>query len=257
MVIRKEISMEERVCAYCGTPISEEEYICPECGRATIPDEEYPGSHEVFRMLVITFFSINLVACLLFNFWPPAAQGLTGLVIIDSFLFACALVFAYIMRRDIFPLLSWKSFRWWKLLVLIVVAIFSAVLINQGVKWINRFIFERELFYYASFKHLQHPKTAMLLLIAVLPALSEELAYRGIIQAGLLKIIHGRHAVVITALLFAIIHMSLISFFWLLPFALLLGWLRQREKTLWYGIVVHFFFNATTVMLELYQLDLL
>ncbi|MCG7857227.1 CPBP family intramembrane glutamic endopeptidase [Flavihumibacter sp.] len=244
-------------CSYCGSEIGENEYICPNCGRATVPEEEYEGAHETFRLLVVVFFSINLIACLLFNFWPPAAQGLTGLVVVDLFLFFCAILFSYIMRRDILPLLHWNNFKWWKVIVLMIFAITSAILVNYGVKWINRFIFERELFYYSSFKHLANPKTAMILLIAVIPAISEELAYRGIIQAGLLKFMHGRHAVVLTALLFAIIHMSLISFFWLLPFALFLGWLRQREQTLWYGILVHFCFNATTCLLELYSLDLL
>lgn len=254
--------MEEPVsindtCTSCGSKIDSEALICYQCGRPTVPAEEWEGAYEKFRLMVMAFFSINLVVCLLFNFWPPAGETITGLIIVDSFLFLCAMIFAYLMREQIRPLLKWEKFSWWKLSILIIVAVASAIVVNYGVKWINKSVFDRELFYYASFRHLAYPKLTMFLLIAFIPAFSEELAYRGVIQAGLLKVMHGRQAVVMTALLFAIIHMSLISFFWLLPFALFLGWLRQRGQTLWYGIVVHFFFNATTCFMELHELGLM
>ena len=253
--------MEESIavndtCASCGSKIDPSAMVCYQCGKPVVPAEEWEGAYEKFRLLIIAFFSINLMVCLLFNFWPPAGETITGLIAVDSFLLLCTLIFAFIMREQIRPLLKWNKFSWWKLALLMIVAIVSAIVVNYGVKWINKSVFDRELYYYASFKHLAYPRLTMFLLIAFVPAFSEELAYRGVIQAGLLKVMHGRQAVVITALLFAIIHMSLISFFWLLPFALFLGWLRQRSTTLWYGIVVHFCFNATTCFIELYQLGL-
>lgn len=244
-------------CSSCGHPMLDDEYVCQQCGQPGIPREEWDGAHERYRMLVVVFFSINLFVCLLFNFWPPAGETITGLVLVDGFLVACGLFFAYLMWDDIKPFLRWNNFAIWRLGFLIMLAICSAIVVNMGVRWINEKVFERELYYFSSFRHLPFPKVTMYLMIAFIPAFSEELAYRGIIQSGLLKIMHSRQAVVITALLFAIIHMSLISFVWLLPFALFLGWLRQRMETLWYGIIIHFFFNATTCTLELYQLGLL
>ncbi|MCU0386366.1 MAG: CPBP family intramembrane metalloprotease [Flavihumibacter sp.] len=247
----------EYECSSCGAGLQPEEVICHQCGQPTIPPEEWDGAYERYRLMVVIFFSINLFVCLLFNFWPPAGETITGLVLIDGFLLSCGLFFAYLLWPEIKPLLKWNNFTWWRLLLLVVMAIGAALVVNFGVKWINEKIFERELYYYSSFRHLPYPKTAMFLLIALVPAFSEELAYRGIIQSGLLKIMHSRQAVVLTALLFAIIHMSLISFVWLLPFALFLGWLRQRMNTLWYGVVIHFCFNATTCLMELLELGLL
>jgi membrane protease YdiL (CAAX protease family) len=248
---------EFKTCTICGSRMENRGLICHQCGSPTVPAEEWEGAYEKYRTLVVSFFSINLIVCLIFNFWPVAGETISGLIIVDSFLFICALVYAYYLREQIQPLLNWDKFVWWKLLVLILVAIMSAVIVNYGVRWINRSVFDRELYYYASFKNLPFPKTTMLALIALFPAISEELAYRGVIQGGLLKIMHSRQAVVLTALLFAIIHMSIISFVWLLPFALFLGWLRQRTNTIWYGVVVHFFFNATTCYLELHELGLM
>lgn len=248
---------EQRNCSFCGSLMEPDAVVCYQCGSPTVPVEEWEGAFVRYRSLVVSFFAINLVVCLIFNFWPPAGETITGLIIVDGFLFLCALFYAYRMRELIRPLLVWNHFSWWRLLVVIVVAILSAVCVNYGVKWINRSVFDRELYYYSSFRHLAFPKLSMFLLIALFPAFSEELAYRGVIQAGLLKIMHSRQAVVMTALLFAIIHMSIISFVWLLPFALFLGYVRQRSKTIWYGIIIHFFFNATTCYLELHELGLL
>jgi uncharacterized protein len=244
-------------CSACGSRMEPDAVVCYQCGSPTVPSEEWEGAYERYRGLVVVFFSINLIVCLIFNFWPPAGETLTGLIIVDFFLFACAIFYAYRMRELVRPLLVWNRFSWWRLASVITVAVISAIVVNYGVKWINRSVFDRDLYYYASFRELPFPKISMFLLIALFPAFSEELAYRGVIQAGLLKIMHGRQAVVMTALLFAIIHMSIISFVWLLPFALFLGWLRQRTQTIWYGIIVHFFFNATTCYLELHELGLL
>lgn len=243
-------------CAVCGNRLKDGDRVCYYCGEPVTPEEEWNPLYERYRLLVVVFFGINLFICLLFNFWAPAGETVTGLVIVDAVLLSCGLFFGYQMREDVFPLFRWKNFSIIRLLILILIAIACAILVNYGVKWINQAVFERELFYYSSFRHLPFPRLTMFLLIALIPAFSEELAYRGIIQSGLLRILPTRQALVITALLFAIIHMSLISFIWLLPFALFLGWIRQKTQTIWYGIVVHFFFNATTCMVELIELGL-
>ncbi len=237
--------------------MNEQDMVCYQCGSPTVPREEWEGAYEKYRTLMVVFFSINLIICLIFNFWPVASSSVTALIIVDMCLFACAAYFGWLMRDLIAPLLYWNKFSWWRVLSLAAVAIVSAVVVNFGVKWINQQVFNRELYYFSSFRDLAFPRTTMFLLIALFPALSEELAYRGVLQTGLLKIMHSRQAVVVTALLFAIIHMSIISFFWLLPFALFLGYVRQRTGTIWYGVLVHFCFNATTCFLELHALGLM
>lgn len=250
--------VKEDTCTHCGSTLVNDAPICYQCGKPTVPPEEWEGAYERYRLLVGSFYGLNFLICLVFNFVKGVGDNIAGLVAVDGLLLGLAVFYAWQMRTELAPLiLKWNRFSWWKVIVLVIVAVSSAVIVNYGVKWINRSIFDRELYYYSSFQDLMFPKTIMLLLIAIIPAFSEELAYRGVIQAGLLKITHTRLGVVFTALLFAIIHMSLISFFWLLPFALFLGWLRQRTQTLWYGILVHFCFNATACILEFRELGLL
>ncbi len=40
-----------------------------------------------------------------------------------------------------------------------------------------------------------------------------------------------------------------------MPFALVLGWLRARYRTVFYGMVIHFLHNFTAVLLEYYHYD--
>jgi len=75
-------------------------------------------------------------------------------------------------------------------------------------------------------------------------------------QQGLSKVVDQRQAIFITAFLFSLLHLSFISFFWLLPFAIWLGYIRKQEETLWYGVAIHFCFNTTACFLEFFELNL-
>ena len=141
------------------------------------------------------------------------------------------------------PILRWDSFSVQKVLLYGLMGIAAAVVVYYSVKWLNRNIFDKDVFYYNVFRPYSYPRMGMLALIALYPAIVEELAFRGILQEGLLKCIVPEQVVYVSAFLFAIIHMSLISFFWLLPFAILLGKIRMKEGTIWYGVVIHFLFN--------------
>ena len=155
------------------------------------------------------------------------------------------------------PVLKWNGFSLTKILIYGLNGILAAVVVYYSVKWLNRNIFDKEVFYYNVFRPFSYPKIAMLALIALYPAIVEEIAFRGILQEGLLKCIVPEQAVYVSAFLFAIIHMSLISFFWLLPFAIWLGKIRMKEGTIWYGVVIHFLFNTTACLLEFRDLGVL
>ncbi len=84
---------------------------------------------------------------------------------------------------------------------------------------------------------------------AMLPALVEELLYRGWLL-GALRPCGERRALVLSALLFGLAHGNLTQ----LPFALLLGllfgYLYLHTGRLWPGMAVHFLNNALSVVLD-------
>ena len=60
-------------------------------------------------------------------------------------------------------------------------------------------------------------------------------------------------AVYITAFVFGIIHLAVISMLWLVPLGLIFGMLRAKYNTLWYGVIGHFTYNLGFILLEYAQ----
>jgi membrane protease YdiL (CAAX protease family) len=169
---------------------------------------------------------------------------------------ATAIGFSCYIKRDILPVLKWKNFSMAKVAMYTGIAILFSIPVHYSVKWLNSSIFDTDSYYYFAFLEFKHPFLWMLFVIAIAPAIFEELAYRGFVLGALLKVMDTKAAIFISSFVFALIHFSLLSFFWMLPFALLLGHIRTKEKTLWYGIIIHFTFNAVSCLLEYYELKL-
>lgn len=77
----------------------------------------------------------------------------------------------------------------------------------------------------------------------------EEIVYRGCLQTNLVSTAGATVGVVLTSVIFALIHLSPVEFPGLFVFALLLGFARQKTGTLGVPIVTHFAFNATGLLL--------
>ncbi|MEJ7737809.1 MAG: type II CAAX endopeptidase family protein [Chitinophagaceae bacterium] len=243
-----------KICTNCIQLIPESSPFCTFCGQRQDNGEDLREEERRARWLrlLTIFYMADLVVCTVANF-NNQFTGLYWLLITESVLAVLTLVFMLIVWKEVKPLFQWKSFSLPKVLVYMIAAILFGIAVNVLVKWLNRSIFDQEVYYYRSFRHLPYPKFSMVMLIAILPAIFEELAYRGIILQGLFKLVLERQAILIAAFLFAIIHMSLISFFWLLPFAIWLGNVRLKENTIWYGVLIHFFFNLTACIFEFWE----
>jgi membrane protease YdiL (CAAX protease family) len=88
-----------------------------------------------------------------------------------------------------------------------------------------------------------------ILMIAVLPAIGEELVFRGVIQKILSRVFRSGHiAVWITAIVFSAIHLQFLGFIPRLILGLLFGYLFLWGGTLWLPIIAHFINNAIPVI---------
>lgn len=92
-----------------------------------------------------------------------------------------------------------------------------------------------------------------LLVIAVIPALGEELLFRGVLQGIFGRLTKNIHwGIVITAFLFAALHMQ---FFGLLPrmvMGILFGYLLIWSRSLWVPIIAHLANNGMAVISKYY-----
>ena len=242
-----------RHCIHCHLSIAEEAMFCSHCG--LLQDAANAEQRQNRLFLLAVFFGIHLTVCLISNF-SPAAHSLIPLFMFDGVLSVVTIIYATILRKELLHLFRWAHFSVLKVLIYGSAAIAAAVLVNVSVKWLNRTIFDSESYYYYAFSHLKYAKLVTVLMVGLQPAIFEELAFRGVLQQGLNKVVDTKQAIFISAFLFALLHMSFISFFWLLPFALCLGYIRVKEDTLWYGVIIHFCFNTTACFLEFFELNL-
>jgi membrane protease YdiL (CAAX protease family) len=87
------------------------------------------------------------------------------------------------------------------------------------------------------------------LLMAIIPALGEELVFRGLIQNIFYQSSKNQHiAIGFTAFWFALIHIQLTNFLALLFMGLILGYLYHWTKNLWIPIIAHLFNNGLIVI---------
>lgn len=89
--------------------------------------------------------------------------------------------------------------------------------------------------------------TLNIFLLAVLPAVFEELIYRGIILNGLRRF-GAVNAVVISALLFALAHGSAMQFFYQFILGIVLGFVIIKTGSVIASMVVHFLNNAIVLI---------
>jgi len=87
-----------------------------------------------------------------------------------------------------------------------------------------------------------------LLVMAVMPAVSEELFCRGALQNIFAEKINKHIAVWIVAIIFSLIHLQMYGFLPRMVLGALLGYLLVWSGSLWLPIIVHFVNNATVVL---------
>ena len=94
--------------------------------------------------------------------------------------------------------------------------------------------------------------TATALIIAAAP-ITEEVIFRGFLFSALRENLGPRRAIVLSALVFALVHGSRLAMLPIFLLGLLLAWSFHRTKTLAAPIAIHMTHNAMTIFCLLYQ----
>ncbi|MFO8053840.1 MAG: CPBP family intramembrane glutamic endopeptidase, partial [Bacteroidales bacterium] len=93
----------------------------------------------------------------------------------------------------------------------------------------------------------------------LLPAIGEELLFRGVLQQLLSKLFANVHlGILVTAILFSAIHMQFFGFLPRIVLGLVLGYAFYLSGNIWMPVVIHFVNNAFAVVIaHLYYNDLI
>lgn len=93
-----------------------------------------------------------------------------------------------------------------------------------------------------------------LLVIALIPAIGEELTFRGVLQQALVKGCKNAHiGIILSAAIFSFIHFQFYGFLPRMFLGIILGYLFYYSGSLWVSILMHFINNGTVVVLAFLQ----
>ncbi len=89
-----------------------------------------------------------------------------------------------------------------------------------------------------------------LIMIAGLAAFGEELLFRSVLQSFLVKKCKNAHiGILITSIIFSLIHFDIYGFLPRLVLGLILGYMFYYSKSIWVPMIMHFINNGTAVVL--------
>lgn len=171
------------------------------------------------------------------------------------------------MALDFFPRPGWLIF-----LILLILAYSAGVITDalyqfssgftwpSSLSWLEEYFSQTEELISQQYQSLLHMQSfpdflQVLVVMALLPAVAEEALFRGVLQP-LLTLSAGRHfGIFLTSLAFALLHQQFEVLLAIFVLGLVLGYLREWTKSLWVPTLVHFFNNASIVVM-IYYFDL-
>ena len=88
-----------------------------------------------------------------------------------------------------------------------------------------------------------------LVIIALIPAVGEELTFRGVVQQGLTRRMNPHVAIILSAAIFSFIHFQFYGFLTRMFLGMLLGYMFYITGSLWTSILMHFLNNGSAVLI--------
>lgn len=240
---------KRKLCTSCEQEISDDVRYCPHCG-SRLKGIDLNNHRQTFDRSIgfaAIFYGLNLLILVVtFILAQSAEEPDMLLVYADIFFILLTLIFSLSMRRELSSLFGVPN-RLLLPALLLIIPISYLVFISTDA--LNESLVEYdEILLYFQGSPYQYLISGVM--IVFVPAVFEELAFRGIIQTSLNKIMNENASLLVTAFAFFIIHFSMLSIYWLFPFALLLGWLRKRYNTMIYGMLLHAIHNASVFLME-------
>jgi membrane protease YdiL (CAAX protease family) len=241
-------------CPHCQNLIRKEDTFCGSCGKELANHEVIEENHhqDVFHLLTPTllYYFITLLLLATYKFTALFPEGLEGLIwisVLDILLVIAFWIHAY---DGIKPLLRFRNLKVKIIVLTIVGAIAGSVVVSVIADLISISIYDDVFYSTGVFQDTMFPLLFATMVIAVQPAIFEEVAFRGFLFNNLKQITGGNSAVYISGFIFGIMHLQIISLLWLIPIGLVFGYLRNRYHTLWYGIIGHFTYNFCITVYE-------
>lgn len=245
-----------RFCTLCGAALTPG----AACACAALPAPQHPiiplargpGLRTALR-LYFALLAVSIILTIALLAIPEehdTAALRAALDIAATIVWATVTLAAcFTARRSLRPVLA-RAGPAWCFAAAIPAAALTFLLATFLTGAVARWMQLEEQSYIADYVEAGYGPWMPLLIIAVCPGIFEELAFRGVITASLSSLLERREVLIVTALLFAILHLSPVSIPHLFIIGLALGLLRNVSGSLYPGMVLHFCHNALVVASE-------
>lgn len=181
-----------------------------------------------------------------------------------------AYVFARIMSRSAFAYIGFNNAISGKQVFIIIGILMMGLLLSGSLSSLNDMIplskdlekyfraledeYNKEMLAIANMKSVKD-YIISLIIIAMLPAIFEEMVFRGALQPVFIRLTKNAFAgILITSILFSAIHISFYGFLPRIALGLIIGYIFYFSKNLWLSSITHFLYNALGVT-QLYALS--
>ncbi len=242
----------KEVCRFCNSEQAASFKFCSQCGRRNTQLQEKDEKTENKYRRNLQYLSVYTLFSIILLLVEALTDTTFEILVIWTVLFALIDIIFAVVQPGIWHKVFPKSLRPELILLMILIGIVTAVVVSYSVSHINRILFEEVYVYMPMFEDTQYPLPFAILIVAVCPALFEELAFRGFVFNNI-EVIAGRKSAILgSAFLFGLVHFSLISLFWIIPFGLMLAYFRSKYSSMFYGMLIHFTHNASIILLEYY-----
>ena len=203
----------------------------------------------VFTLIIILFSGVSLILSL------AALRGgsdqmpiFQNIIISESIVLLPGLIVATVSGSEVDEIFRFRKLRplTWLLVVLFMLCIEPLV---SAVNALSLLFTDNAAMDIA--EQYMEQESSMLyvaLVMAVIGPLAEELAFRGIIYAGLRKSGRLLSAIVLQALLFGLMHLNINQMSYAIVLGIAFGMLDEVTNSLWPGIIGHFMINFGSVV---------
>ena len=137
---------------------------------------------------------------------------------------------------------------YFKDLVLIILLGFICQPIMTFFSLTTSFFFKNEIGAFMT-EIVSTPYIMLLLLVAVLPAITEEVTIRGVILSGYDNI-NKYKAALVTGLFFGMLHLDPQQFLYATVLGFILALVIRTTKSIFAGAIIHFFINGTSITIQ-------
>lgn len=250
-------------CRYCGAEHNPFFYFCTACATPwrDIESVVLPASPPVLsegerirnqapsvEPLFWTYLGVVLCASIVAEIAFQESRPDLKFLFVCTCLFVATGVFAAVYRQTLVAQLRRVGFdRPWAWGCLAILA--PALLVNHLYHGLLFRAGAEDAMPLARLRAAGLSEGALVVLFCVYPAVTEEIAFRGLLQHWLQVAIRPERALALSAFLFAALHFSILSLPYLFGIGLLLGFAKWKTGSLYPSMLIHFLHNLAAIEL--------